>query len=158
MNKVKFSGLRTAFPGTSVFSIIAADLDSDRKSKADEVKILIPARLTTLKTVEVNEVKEIKIAGGRSALQINGGANGMTFGETDKFIGSTDELGVQTLSEEVSKKWFSDYEVAKNLCNIMNEEEIRRLEAIASDIKEQIAALKAVNIANDNAAQNYVAE
>jgi hypothetical protein len=153
----KFAGLTAAFPGSSVFSIATQPLDATYDAKSDDVKISKPAVHAAIKVLVVNEIKAVNLPGGVSGLVINGGgANGITFGENDKFLNEMSEMGHDLMSNpETTKKWISDYKLAKDIANAVNESEIMRLETIVSNTKAEIAALKAMNQANDDAAVRY---
>ena len=149
MKQIPFAGLRAAFPGAPVHTIIVNQLDNEFESKQPELRICVAAKLATVKTVIVNEVKGIKLPGGKDGLAINGGAHGLTFSENDSLIDSIEQLSVE--SADVTKKWFGSMSVARDICNAQNEGEIIRLTAIMDQCKAEIEALKAINTANDNA-------
>ena len=151
MNKIPFAGLRSAFPGAPVHTIIVNQLDNNFDQKPEEVRICKPAIHATIKTVIVNEVKGIKLEGGRNGLAINGGSNGLTFSENDSLITKAADFDFSEIGMQPSKKWFGDIKVARDIANATNEGEIIRLTAIIKQAESEVEALKAINQANDNA-------
>lgn len=153
----KFAGLRSIFPGDSVFTIVTNELDQNFDQKPEELKIAKAAVHASIKNLLVNEIKAIKLSGDLDGLLINGGGpNGLTYGANDSFVNEVAEVGTEMFSEPgTTKKWFGSYAPVKEICNAINESEIMRLKAISADIKKQIEALEAINQANEDAAQRY---
>jgi len=141
------------FLGANIFSIVAADVDATHKSKNANERIEVKAKLYTLKTTEVNEVKRRKAPGGADVAIINGGADAITMPLTQTIINDASKYNAEELGQ--SPQYFGDYDIAADFCNAGNTAEIIRLETIIEDAKAQVVALKDVVAANDRNREFY---
>ena len=151
-NNNKFEGYRGIMAGDAVFTTMTNPLDLVHGDKPKNLRIEVPVTHASIKTVIVNELKYKALEGGVEAIIINGGEKGNpVLPAGGAFVRSLSEVE----SDNSSKSWFADYEVANSICKAINGAEITRLRAIKSDIESQIKALEDINATNEAVAANY---
>lgn len=156
MNKVKFQGLRSVFPGSPIFTVITNELLTEKSDQQDLLVMKTPVIHATTKKVIVNEIKGIKLPGDRDGLIINGGSDGLTFSEGDSFAKNMGDIDTSNMNKAGEKTaWIENPEVAFDLAKVVNDGEITRLKASKALIENQIEALVAINEANENARAQF---
>jgi hypothetical protein len=156
MSKVKFAGLRTAYIGAPIFTVVTGLLLSGEETSKDISIGGKPIIHATIKKVIVNEIKGIKLPGDREGLVINGGANGLSFSEGDKFVKEIGDVNLVDMGEAgQSTPWIESSDTAYDLCKVVNDGEIIRLKTAKAHIESQLDALNAINEANEAARRQF---
>ena len=143
-NKNQFAGLFNA----TIHTINSTDVDAGHKGKADATKICEKAKLYTVESVKVNSIEAKAGPGGVPMIVINGGTKGLTFGEHQQFITNESQCDFSSVDPN-KKEWFSDFDLAADICNALNNSEASRLESIALDLSGQCGALRDVVTSNN---------
>lgn len=160
----EFKGLTGLFPGSYIFTVTSALVDTERKNKSDDMKIVKQAVALTTKNIKINQLKLKEIAGGVSVLEVNGGgANGLEFGAHEQLglkslnLGDVD-LSAGKIDGEKKKMFTTDIREVVKTANAFNASEVFRLKKITEDLKGQISFLEGVIEANNAAVETFSEE
>ena len=138
--------------GVAIHRIVEGPVDSNTK-KDEKYKVAIPAKLFTVETVVINQLKGQASPGGMDVVVINGGKSTPNGKEGELIFNPNKELehDINSLIDRGVKKdtWFANYDTVSGLCNTINQIEIERLDAIVNDLLMQIDTLGKVKNANE---------
>lgn len=139
--------------GLHLHTIETANVDDNHKNKAEDMKVAIPAKFATIKSVKVASVREIMLPGGIPAVSINGGEKELRLGLNDSLI---EKASSYREPANDSKQVFGNYAAAEEIANAVNVAERARLTAIRADLDRQIETLTNIIESNTSSKALYV--
>lgn len=149
-NKKKYEQFGKLFGG-HIHAIEIADSNPYHKNTPEELAIKVPAKIATIKSIEVNTIRKMKIEGGVDVVVVNGGPKEVTIGAAEKIIEKASDYS----EKSEGKAWFGNYDAVNQICNAQNRAEAARLREIAKALNAEADQLDAVCDANDRAAAAY---